>query len=152
MSETKLCAHFSRQNYTGEELAARGLLVARMKAIAEKGKHNDTFANDAERKLGEMMIELHRLRHQPRSANTELMAQHAEDTGENARLMIENQKLKAQLEKQNLSHDDLCRLSRCFHGDNIGDWRYDQDRRINDWLKVQIMNAKNREKELKGQI
>lgn len=58
------CAHFSRQHYTAEELAARSLLVARMKRIAEQGKHNGKFANDQELELAEMMVELHNLRHQ----------------------------------------------------------------------------------------
>ena len=56
------CGHFAQRADTAEEIAARGLLVTRMVAIATRGKHNGRFLNDSERILAEMMVELHQLR------------------------------------------------------------------------------------------
>lgn len=41
--------------------------------------------------------------------------------------------------KSDLSHDDWCRLSRAFN--QAADLRWEQDVRINDWLKRHIAKA-----------
>ena len=47
-----------------------------------------------------------------------------------------------------LSHDDLCRLSRAFN--EAGNLFSPQDRKINEWLKIQIAAAQRDMQEVGG--